>query len=533
MNKSHSGKQRSIRRQLVVMISGVHAIAMISLMTDIVQRHQTFLLEKANAQIIRQAELLAASTASQLVVDDLAGIDDALRYIRRDTSVLWAAVTDEKGLVKGDSDHRRQGKYYVDDASTSVLHGRTSKLIQHTRSVVSAAAPIVLEGEILGWVWISRDLSSETAQVEEMRHTGYVYTTVAILAGALLATILASQITRQLRLLLAGTERLAADRFDTPVPIVTDNDVGAVARAFNDALRRLDSTRFELLKTQADLEAEVRERRTAETRLKDVNRALTSANEGLTQFAYAASHDLQEPLRSITGYSELLQRRYTGKLDEDADDFIAYIYDGGQRMQRLIKALLEYSRAGSQGPETQAVVNCNTALRMSLENLEIAIERASAEVESASLPEVLGHEIAVIQLFQNLIGNAIKYAGPVPPRIQVTAERSDRFWTISVRDNGMGIPPDQHKRIFGIFKRAHGKTYPGAGVGLAICAKIVDRYGGSITVSSEVDKGSEFRFSLPAAGETAPDQVRAASSAEAGHDILKTSTPVSSRISQL
>ncbi len=501
-----SRKQRSIRRQLVVTISGVHAIAMISLMTDIVQRHQTFLLEKANAQIIRQAELLAASTASQLIVDDLAGIDDALRYIRRDGSVRWAAITDENGLVKGDSDHGRQGKYYVDQSSRKVLQGRASKLIQHTRSVVSAAAPIVLEGEILGWAWISRDLSSETAQIEEMRRTGYVYTTVAIIAGALLATILASQITRQLRLLLAGTERLAEDRFDTPVPIVTDNDVGAVAQAFNDALRRLDSTRVELLKTQADLEAEVRERRAAETRLKDVNLALISANEGLTQFAYAASHDLQEPLRSVTGYSELLRRRYAGKLDEDADEFIGYIYEGGERMQRLIKALLEYSRAGSQGPETQVAVNCNAALKMALENLEIAMERASADVESTSLPEVLGHEVAVVQLFQNLIGNAIKYAGPDTPKIRISAERCDRFWTIAVRDNGMGVPADQHKRIFGIFKRAHGKNYPGAGVGLAICAKIVDRYGGSITVSSEVGKGSEFRFSLPAASNTLLDQ---------------------------
>jgi light-regulated signal transduction histidine kinase (bacteriophytochrome) len=270
----------------------------------------------------------------------------------------------------------------------------------------------------------------------------------------------------------------------------------------------LDSTRFELLKTQADLEAEVRERRAAETRLKDVNLALISANEGLTQFAYAASHDLQEPLRSVTGYSELLRRRYAGKLDEDADEFIAYIYDGGQRMQRLIKALLEYSRAGSQGPETQVVVNCNTALRMALENLEIAIEKASAEVESTSLPEVLGHEVAVVQLFQNLVGNAIKYAGPDTPKIQISAERCDRFWTISVSDNGMGVPAEQCKRIFGIFKRAHGKNYPGAGVGLAICAKIVERYGGSITVNSEVGKGSEFRFSLPAASETLLDEDR-------------------------
>jgi signal transduction histidine kinase len=524
----HPGKQRSIRRQLVITISGVHAIAMISLMTDIVQRHQSFLLEKANSQIIRQAELLAASTAPQLITDDLAGIDDVLRYIRRDTAVRWAAITDAKGLVKGDSEHHRQGKYYVDETSLLTLKEKNSKLVQQTRSLVTAAAPVFVEGEVLGWAWISRDLSSEMAQVEEMRRTGYIYTTVAIIAGALLATLLASQITRQLRLLLAGTERLAQDRFDTPVPIVTDNDVGAVARAFNDALSRLDTTRLQLLKTQTDLEAEVRERRLAETRLQDANRALTSANEGLTQFAYAASHDLQEPLRSITGYSELLRRRYTGKFDKDADEFLGYIHEGGQRMQRLIKALLEYSRAGSQGPETQRVVNCNAALAMALQNLAIAIEGSSAEVQADSLPEVLAHEVAVVQLFQNLIGNAIKYAGPTRPRIRIAAERAERFWTISVCDNGVGIPADQHKRIFGIFKRAHGKDYPGAGVGLAICAKIVERYGGSITVNSGPGKGAEFRFTLPAAGDRSTDD-----SPRTRHDILRAGTPASPRISQL
>ena len=329
--------------------------------------------------------------------------------------------------------------------------------------MISAAAPVIVEDEVSG---MGLDLARSVirnAQVQEMRRTGYIYTTIAIVAGALLATILASQITRQFRLLLAGTERLAEDRFDTPVPIVTDNDVGAVARAFNDALMRLDTTRLQLLKTQADLEAEVRERRDRRDRLQDVNLALTSANEGLTQFAYAASHDLQEPLRSITGYSELLRRRYAGKLDEDADEFLGYIHEGGQRMQRLIKALLEYSRAGSQGPETQAVVNCNAALAWRFENLEIAIEGASAEIQADPLPEVLAHEVAVVQLFQNLIGNAIKYAGPEPPKIRITAERSERFWTISVRDNGVGIPADQHKRIFGIFKRAHGKELSRSG----------------------------------------------------------------------
>ena len=292
---------------------------------------------------------------------------------------------------------------------------------------------------------------------------------------------------------------MAEDRFDVPVPVVTDNDVGIVTRAFNHALMRLDNTRLQLMATQANLEAEVRERSAAEARLQDANRALVNANEGLTQFAYAVSHDLQEPLRSVTGYSELLQRRYVGKLDQDADEFIAYIHDGARRMQRMIKALLDYSRAASHEPETQVDVDCNLALGMALENLEITIETTRAKIRAMPLPTVCAHEVAVVQLFQNLIGNAIKYAGPATPEISISTARSERFWTISVRDNGIGIPPEHHKRIFAIFKRVHGQNRPGAGMGLAICAKIVEHYGGLISVTSEVGNGSEFRFTLPEA----------------------------------
>lgn len=455
-------------------------------------------MKRAHEQVLRQAEILAASAAPQLITDDLAGIDEVLSSVRDDPAVQWVAVTDTKGLVKGDSDQSRKGKYYVDDTSLQVLSGKTSRMVRETSSVLSAAAPVSIGGQILGWAWISRNLAAEHAQVEEIRRTGYVYTAFAIVAGALLAALLASEITRQLRLLMEGTKRLAEDRFDEPVPIVTDNDVGLVTQAFNQAMMRLETARVQLLKTQANLEAEVHERRVTESRLQDANRALVSANEDLVQFAYAASHDLQEPLRSVTGYSELLRRRYGGTLDQDADEFISFIHEGAQRMQKMIKALLDYSRAGSDDLGTQEDVDCNGALTMALENLEIAIQVASATIHTSPLPKVRAHEVAVVQLFQNLIGNAIKYAGPKAPEIWVTSQRQDRFCAVCIRDNGMGIAPEQHKRIFGIFKRAHGKEFAGAGVGLAICTKIVERYGGSISVSSEPGEGAEFRFTLPA-----------------------------------
>jgi Signal transduction histidine kinase regulating citrate/malate metabolism len=185
--------RRSIRRRLILIVTGVHGILMVSLMTDVVQRQQTFLMDKAHSQIMRQAELLAASTAPQLITNDLAGLDDILTSIRRDAAVQWAAVTDRQGMVKGDSDRSRQGKYYVDDTSRAVLGGKTSRMIRETDSMLSAAAPVTVDGEILGWAWISRDLSDERAQIAQIRQTGYLYTMFAILGGALLSAILATR----------------------------------------------------------------------------------------------------------------------------------------------------------------------------------------------------------------------------------------------------------------------------------------------------------------------------------------------------
>jgi light-regulated signal transduction histidine kinase (bacteriophytochrome)/HAMP domain-containing protein len=345
------------------------------------------------------------------------------------------------------------------------------------------------------------------AQLSSVRKTGFVYVLIAISSGAVFAIVIANLVTRQLRLLVAGAKRMAEDRLDEPVPVITKNDVGVLARAFNTAMSRLASSRAALLKARNEFEAEVRERRRAEERIQEANRAISAANENLKQFAYAVSHDLQEPLRGISAYSQLLKKRYAGKLDEDADEFIGYISDGADRMQRLIKAVLSYSRAGAPGGEPASVVDCNMALAGALENLDTAIGDSGAEVDVARLPFVRAHEVAVTQLFQNLIGNAIKYSGPAKPAIRISAERTGSTCTFRVSDNGIGISPEHHQRIFRIFKRAHASGYPGEGVGLAICSKIVEQYAGRIWVESEAGKGADFYFTLPAADEkTGPSQ---------------------------
>ena len=239
-------------------------------------------------------------------------------------------------------------------------------------------------------------------------------------------------------------------------------------------------------------------RKRAGEALKVKTQELARSNKDLEQFAYVASHDLQEPLRMVTSYVQLLARRYKSKLDSDADEFIDFAMDGAIRMQKLINDLLNYSRMSTHGKELEPT-DCETVLNQSLNNLKVAIDENGALVTHDSLPTVMADNPQLVELFQNLVGNAIKFRGAEPPRVHVSASRNGNGWTFSVRDNGIGIAPEYAKRIFVIFQRLHSREkYAGTGIGLAICQKIVERHGGHIWVESEVGKGATFCFTLPA-----------------------------------
>jgi PAS domain S-box-containing protein len=223
---------------------------------------------------------------------------------------------------------------------------------------------------------------------------------------------------------------------------------------------------------------------------------LNRSNEELRQFAYIASHDLQEPLRMVASYTQLLSRRYAGRLDSDADEFIAYAVDGATRMQRLIQDLLAYSRIGTKGKD---LLNTSSedALRQALSNLRGAIEESGALITHDPLPDVLADEMQLIQLFQNLVGNAIKYQNPGTPKIHIAVSNGGKQYSFSVQDNGLGIDSQYFERIFGMFQRLHKREeFAGTGIGLAICKKIVERHGGQISVESQPGIGSTFRFDL-------------------------------------
>jgi PAS domain S-box-containing protein len=225
---------------------------------------------------------------------------------------------------------------------------------------------------------------------------------------------------------------------------------------------------------------------------------LKRSNDELQQFAYVSSHDLQEPLRMVASYTQLLAKRYKGRLDSEADEFITFAVDGCKRMQGLIQDLLAYSRAGTNGKEL-CEVSGEDALRGALTNLRITLEQSGAVVTHDSLPALMTDETQLTQVFQNLVGNAIKYRGAEVPRVHVSATKNgDSEWIFSVRDNGLGIAPQYFERIFILFQRLHGRNeFEGTGIGLAICKKVVERLGGRIWVESQPGKGSTFHFALP------------------------------------
>jgi PAS domain S-box-containing protein len=251
-----------------------------------------------------------------------------------------------------------------------------------------------------------------------------------------------------------------------------------------------------------ELNTDITAREHAESELRETAAELARSNAELEQFTYVASHDLQEPLRMVASYSQLLARRYRGRLDEDADEFIGYAVDGAMRMQALIEDLLSYARVGSRGRPFEPV-DCRALVETTLADMRQPLEDGGAAVIVGELPTVEGDPVQLGQLFQNLVGNALKYRGEASPRIEIGATPRAAEWLFSVRDNGIGIAAEYAEQIFIMFKRLHRRErYEGTGIGLALCKKIVTRHGGRIWVESEPGEGSTFYFTLPLAGES-------------------------------
>ena len=282
-------------------------------------------------------------------------------------------------------------------------------------------------------------------------------------------------------LISADGRRLVVD--DSAAPIRDENGtVSGAVMVFRDVTHRRESER---------------ELQDAHRQLRETAAELRRSNDDLSQFAYVASHDLRSPLGTVTMYSQLLARRYGDKLGKDGKDLVAQITAATQRMTVLIDDLLHFSTLSSTREFSTKPIEADAALNAAIDNLHSIIAESGAKIESTPLPNVGIDQTSLIQVFQNLIGNAIRYRSAATPHVRISAQADGDFWSFSVQDNGMGIPAEHHQRIFEPFKRLHNQEVPGSGIGLAVCKKIVDRYGGAIWVESEGGAGSTFRFTIP------------------------------------
>lgn len=323
----------------------------------------------------------------------------------------------------------------------------------------------------------SRDAIAAVRRIEIIIVSLAVFGIIATVALRFFAV---RTISRPLAMLTAVSQKMARGEFDLELNIQSDDEIGELARTFQTMASDLRSL-------YSSLEQKVKER-TAE---------LARSNADLEQFAYVASHDLQEPLRTISGFAALLARRYQGKLDAKADEFIRHLMEGALRMQELVQALLAYSRLGAKDIPFREI-DCGAIVKEVLGSLNASIKEIGASITADPLPTVLGEKVQLVQLFQNLIGNAIKFRSSQPVQIHLSAKQDDEVWKFSLEDNGIGMEPRHTDRIFMIFQRLHTRDeYAGTGLGLAICKKVVERHGGKIWVDSQLGRGSTFYWTIP------------------------------------
>jgi signal transduction histidine kinase len=356
---------------------------------------------------------------------------------------------------------------------------------KHLFDSVRASLGRLLSGLLVENARVRGRLNGAAANLEAL----LIVAAALILGGVLAAgVLLRSAITRPLARLGAEARRVAGGEYSTPL------DAGDGAREIAEVGQEIDAMRRRIVEELASAQA-------ARGQLEEQALKLRRSNAELEQFAYVASHDLQEPLRKIASFCQALQQRYRGRLDERADQYIDFAVDGAKRMQVLINDLLAFSRVGHSGRERE-LVELDEALADARASLSAALERSRASIEHDALPAVLGDRAQLASLFQNLISNAVKFRSQAPPRVRIVAARGDRMWELSLQDNGIGIDPEYAERIFLIFQRLHTRdSYEGSGIGLALCRKIVEYHGGRIWLDPDHREGARFRFTLPIAKE--------------------------------
>lgn len=500
----HDVRNMPIRQKLMLIVMATTAVALVLAGVGIVFADFMLFRGYLKNDLSALANIIAENTTASLSFEDPAAAAETLATLHSRPHVVTGCVFKNGGALF--AEYTRPG------ASAVCPPPQSARVIRFDRGILLVSRPILLNTHRLGTLVLVYDLGEVYERVQLYGAT--------VIAVFLFATLIAFLLSSRLRSLIA-TPIIDLARVATRVSNSRDyriraqkfsnDESGLLVEAFNEMLAGIQSRdnglQEALLAREVALKDAQKARESLETSLASVarlnrqlrtsNENLARSNEDLERFAFIASHDLQEPLRMITIYSQLLVRRYAGMLDTEAANYVETIEGGTKRMRLLLADLLTYAEIGARSEEPAQAIDLNVIVETARENLAVSIAETGAIVNVAPLPVIRGFESHFTALFQNLISNSIKYRSDRQPEINIDAIRVNEDLQICVADNGIGIAPEYHSKIFAAFKRLHGQKIPGTGIGLAICQRVIERYGGRIWVESDLGHGSKFIFTLP------------------------------------
>jgi signal transduction histidine kinase len=491
-------KDAPIRRKLVAIAMVTSAAALLLAGTGIIFADTLLFRGYLERDLSALARIAADNCSAALVFDDPRTASDVLHSLRARPHLEAACTYRPNGTVFAT---------YIRNGSRNpcpVVRGRND--LSLSASQVTVSVPVAVQDRFVGSLTLLYDLG-EIA--ERMRIYGGTVLLVLLVSSAiaflLSARLRAIIVTPLAQLVEATTAVSSTGDYGVRVRRISSDELGTLTDAFNEMLTRIQGRDRELMQALLSREEALKESRSARDQLARLNADLEQSNEKLAQsnedlerFAFVASHDLQEPLRMITLFSQLLVRTAAGPAGEETGTYVRNIVAAAKRMRELLTDLLAYTDIGAPAAGTVKPVDLNRTMEHVLANLKAAIDESHAVVSSDELPSLRVHEGHFISLFQNLISNAVKYRSDSPPEIHVRYQHANGVLRFAVTDNGIGIDPEYHAKIFVAFKRLHGQTIAGTGIGLAICQRVVDRYHGHIRVESQAGRGAEFIFTLPA-----------------------------------
>ncbi len=478
-----------IRQKLMVIITVATTSALLLSGVGIVIADSFLFRSYLISDLNTFARIIADNSTASLAFDDPQTATETLGALRVRKHIVAACLYRVDGTILA--------SYLRESSGAACPAMPDSAESRSTLGSLTVSHPITLRDRRIGALMIRYDLGE---MVERIRLYGGTVL-IVLLASSLAALRLSSRLrdTFAMPILeLAKTTNLVSEHKDYGLRAhkLSNDEVGDLVSGFNEMLAGIQSRDNELRKSLADRDEALEKLAHLNRELWRSNEELERSNADLERFAFVASHDLQEPLRMMSVYSQLLERRYPDARGE-VGSYIGQIVGGARRMRDLLLDLLTYMEIATVPDKPAGAVDLNTLLENVKQNLRVSIEESGAMIMSPSLPTVNANEAHLTSLFQNLISNSIKYRSEQSPSIRVTVESDDREYRFGIADNGIGIQPEYHGKIFAAFKRLHGNNISGTGVGLAICQRVVERYGGRIWVQSELGKGATFLFTLP------------------------------------